>query len=63
MTWIAIFVAVLALAGGIWVGLGAPGWPHKEPPPGMRRKRLETRSLNPIQWKRERPDRATRRRR
>jgi hypothetical protein len=43
---IVILTAVLALAIGIWIGLGAPGWPH-DPPAGRRHR--NTRPLNPIQ--------------
>jgi hypothetical protein len=39
--------AVLALALGIWIGLGAPGWPV---PPEARSRRLERRSINPVAW-------------
>ncbi len=39
--------AVLALALGVWIGLGAPGWPL---PPEGRTRRLEKRSLNPVAW-------------
>jgi len=42
-----ILAAVLALAVGVWIGLGAPGWPFK--PPAGRRHR-NTRPINPIQW-------------
>jgi hypothetical protein len=62
MSWIMITFAVMALGTGIWVGLGAPGWPHKQPPSGSRR-RLETRPINPIQWGRSGSTRRTRRRR
>lgn len=39
--------AVLAFAIGIYIGLGAPGWPVK---PEARANRLEKRSINPIAW-------------
>ena len=39
--------AVLALALGIWIGLGAPGWPV---PPEPRSRRLEKRNINPVTW-------------
>ena len=60
--WLAVAVALLVLALGIWIGLGAPGWPHR--PSGGRRHR-DQRSINPIAWgKRERPtDRGRGRRR
>lgn len=63
MSWITIVLAVLALALGIWIGLGAPGWPQKPPPAGGKRRRLEKRSINPVQWGRSGADRRTRRRR
>lgn len=39
--------AVLALGLGIWIGLGAPGWPV---PPEGRSRRLKKRSINPVAW-------------
>ena len=39
--------SVLALLIGIYIGLGAPGWPVK---PEARARRLEKRSINPIAW-------------
>ena len=39
--------AVLALVIGIYIGLGAPGWPVK---PDARSRRLEKRNINPIAW-------------
>lgn len=39
--------AVVALLVGVWIGLGAPGWPT---PPEARSRRLEKRSINPIAW-------------
>lgn len=45
-----ILGAVAALALGIWIGIGAPGWPHEEEKPGRRRTRLDKRPVNPIQW-------------
>lgn len=48
MTEILLIVgAVLALALGIWIGLGAPGWPV---PPEPRSRRLEKRNINPVMW-------------
>ena len=38
--------ALLAFVIGIWIGVGAPGWPYK--PEG--RGRLQRRSINPIGW-------------
>jgi|GEM_PF-2320999 len=45
LLWIA--AAVLALALGIWIGIGAPGWPHK---PSHERRHTSQRNLNPIAW-------------
>ena len=39
--------AVLALAIGVWIGLGAPGWPYHQDGP---RRHTEKRNLNPIAW-------------
>lgn len=39
--------SALALGLGIYVGLGAPGWPV---PPEARSRRLEKRALNPFAW-------------
>lgn len=39
--------AVAALGVGIWIGLGAPGWPV---PPRPSSRRLEKREINPIAW-------------
>jgi hypothetical protein len=62
--WMMIAGAVLALATGLWIGFGAPGWPQPEHP---RTRRLEKRPLNPIAWGRssqQRPEsRGGRRRR
>jgi hypothetical protein len=54
--------AVLALLAGLWIGFGAPGWPHRDEP---RTRRLEKRPLNPIAWGRssERAESSSRRRR
>ena len=61
MTLLLIAGAVLALVIGLWVGLGAPGWPN---PPEGRSRRLAKRSLNPVAWargtRRERPTPRTR---
>jgi hypothetical protein len=62
MSWIAITFALLALGTGIWLGLGAPGWPHKDSPMGTRR-RLEKRPINPIAWTRRESAGSMRRRR
>ena len=39
--------AVVALLIGVYIGLGAPGWPV---PPEARSRRLEQRNINPIAW-------------
>ena len=39
--------AVLALGIGVYIGLGAPGWPSE---PDGQRKHTERRPLNPIAW-------------
>ncbi len=39
--------AVGALGAGIWIGVGAPGWPHK---PRYSREHREQRGINPIAW-------------
>ncbi len=40
---------ILALGLGIWIGIGAPGWPHK---PIYHRRHKHMRPLNPIAWNR-----------
>ena len=47
MTAFLIAGAILALAIGIWIGMGAPGWPHK---PKYYREHTQQRNLNPIAW-------------
>ena len=42
-----VILGILAFAIGIWIGVGAPGWPQK---PDGTRSRLQKRSLNPIAW-------------
>lgn len=59
MSWMMMTFALAALAIGVWIGLGAPGWPHK---PKGGRSRLQKRPLNPITWKRQDSDRRSRRR-
>jgi hypothetical protein len=39
--------AVVALLIGVYIGLGAPGWPV---PPEAHSRRLEKRNINPIAW-------------
>jgi hypothetical protein len=60
MTWITITFALVALGVGVWIGLGAPGWPRK---PMQRRRKLEKRPINPIAWRRGDVERGSRRRR
>jgi hypothetical protein len=42
-----LVLSVIVFAIGVWIGVGAPGWPHK---PVEGRRHTETRSLNPIAW-------------
>ena len=42
-----VIVAVLVFAIGIWIGVGAPGWPHKSE---AGRRHTEKRHINPIAW-------------
>jgi len=42
-----LILAVIVFAIGIWIGVGAPGWPVK--PEGGRRH-TQKRSLNPAAW-------------
>jgi hypothetical protein len=48
--------AIAAFGIGLWIGVGAPGWPHK---PREGRRHREHRAINPIAWgrtpNRERP--------
>jgi hypothetical protein len=66
MSWLMITFALLVLAIGVWIGLGAPGWPYKPTPGGSLRRRAEKRPINPIAWARpresERRERSRRRR-
>lgn len=39
--------AAAALGIGVWIGVGAPGWPV---PPQQPRRHTERRPLNPIAW-------------
>jgi hypothetical protein len=62
MTWINLTLGVIALGVGIWLGLGAPGWPHKPSAGGSRRRGLEKRAINPIaNWRRSESPRRHRR--
>lgn len=49
MHWLLIIPMIPVLAIGIWIGLGAPGWPHK-PEGGDVRRRREKRPINPVSW-------------
>lgn len=42
-----IIGAIVALLVGVYIGLGAPGWPV---PPEARSRRLEKRNINPVAW-------------
>jgi hypothetical protein len=42
-----VILAILVFSLGIWIGVGAPGWPHK--PEGGRRH-TQKRPLNPVAW-------------
>lgn len=42
-----LIASVVVFAIGVWIGVGAPGWPHK---PQENRRHREPRSLNPIAW-------------
>jgi hypothetical protein len=42
-----VLLAIAVFALGLWIGVGAPGWPVKAE--GGRR-RLEKRPINPIAW-------------
>jgi len=43
LVWISIVVFVI----GLWIGVGAPGWPHKD---DGRRRHTKLRTINPIAW-------------
>lgn len=47
MTGLLIGGAVAALGLGVWIGVGAPGWPQE---PSRGRRHTEPRPLNPIAW-------------
>lgn len=47
LTTVLVLGAVAALGLGIWIGMGAPGWPT---PPGRHRRHTEKRPLNPVAW-------------
>lgn len=42
-----LILSILVFVVGIWIGVGAPGWPHK---PDGTRPRLTKRPINPIAW-------------
>jgi hypothetical protein len=39
--------AAAAFGIGIWIGIGAPGWPYK---PESGRRHTEKRPINPVAW-------------
>jgi hypothetical protein len=39
--------ALVVFCLGVWIGVGAPGWPWK---PDGGRRHLEKRAINPIAW-------------
>ncbi|MGH7457828.1 MAG: hypothetical protein ACREKN_01935 [Longimicrobiaceae bacterium] len=45
---------IAGFAAGVWIGLGAPGWPHRERRSSARGRRLQKRPLNPVAWGRRR---------
>jgi hypothetical protein len=47
MTGLWILGAIVALAVGVWIGVGAPGIRHK---PSTERRHTSHRNLNPIAW-------------
>lgn len=57
MLFLWILGGIVALALGIWIGVGAPGIRHE---PRYRRRHESKRSMNPIAWGRT-PDRERRR--
>ncbi len=42
-----ILISIVVFAVGLWIGVGAPGWPTK---PEERRRHTKPRSVNPIAW-------------
>ncbi len=42
-----LVVSVIVFAIGLWIGVGAPGWPHNE---DNDRRHTQRRPLNPIAW-------------
>jgi hypothetical protein len=42
-----ILFGIVVFAVGVWIGVGAPGWPVK---PDERRRHTRHRSVNPIAW-------------
>jgi hypothetical protein len=42
-----LVLSVIVFAVGLWIGVGAPGWPYHN---DEGRRHTETRSINPIAW-------------
>lgn len=42
-----IIGAIAVFVTGLWIGIGAPGWPTK---PDGGRRHVRTRPINPIAW-------------
>lgn len=42
-----IVLAIAVFVLGLWIGLGAPGWPYK---PEGGRQHLQKRAINPVAW-------------
>jgi hypothetical protein len=40
-------LAIAVFVMGVWIGVGAPGWPYK---PESRSSRLQRRQINPVAW-------------
>jgi hypothetical protein len=41
-----VLLAIAVFGVGVWIGVGAPGWPYK----AEARRSLEKRPINPIAW-------------
>ena len=42
-----MLTAIAVFGIGLWIGVGAPGWPHK---PQSQRRHRQHRPINPIAW-------------